>query len=126
MNQLLVFDEDAVMSRVENDLELLRELVEIFIEEHGTQISELEGALAAGDAYGVNRKAHSIKSALGNLGGMLAHAAAFELEKAGKEERLEQGPLLLQKLKEEIAEFLSNAAAFLESRGFKVPSEPAR
>lgn len=125
MNELLVFDEDAVMSRVENDLELFKELVEIFLEEYSAQLSDLEAVLAAGDAYAVNRKAHSIKSALGNLGGMCAHATAFELEKAGKEEKLADAPPLLQKLKEEVAKFLSTAIAFLESRGIKVSSLPA-
>lgn len=84
MSESLVFDQQGVMDRVDNDRELLGELVGIFSSEAPGMIEAIKSAIQSGDAAALDASAHSIKSALGNIGAMEAHALAFKLELAGK------------------------------------------
>ena len=107
------FDKEGALDRIDGDLELLNELVEIFLDEHKGQLAEMHRAIEKSDGVALSRAAHSIKSALGNLGGMAAHAAAFRLELAGKEGNFTEIPALCADLELEIKKFLSAVQSFL-------------
>lgn len=122
MDNVLVFDHISAMNRIDGDMELMKELVEIFLEDHKNQLSSIEAAIEKKDAYSLDRAAHSIKSALGNLGAMKAHATALALEIAGKENQLSRAPLLYVELEEEIQSFLHEVLAFINKGGYGIES----
>lgn len=121
MEDLPVFDRAGVVNRVESDMDLLRELVEIFLSEYEEHLETIRYSIHEKDAYRLNRESHSIKSALGNLGGMRAHKAAFALENAGREDKFEETPVLFEGLKAEIQDFLEHLAAFMKENGVDIP-----
>jgi HPt (histidine-containing phosphotransfer) domain-containing protein len=79
-----VFDEAEALDRVDGDRELFFELVEMFFCDYDAAREAMSQAIDDGDGEALKRKAHSLKSALGNLGAMQAYAQAFELEQMGK------------------------------------------
>ena len=105
MTDLVVFDEAGALARVDGDAELLKELVSIFFEEYQTQIADLTKALADSDAKQVQAVAHSMKSALGNIGASKAAEIAKTLEYAGRAEDLSKGTESLNDLRSNVEQF---------------------
>jgi len=122
MSEVLIFDKDGAVERVDGDCDLLKELGEIFLEDYNTQLKEIQTAISKNDYYTVNRKAHSIKSALGNLGAMKAHAAALAIEIEGRNESLQKAPVLLEELRHNVQDYFIELKKFLEEKGLRLNS----
>ena len=80
----LVIDRVEALERVEGDVDLLRELVEVFLEDVPTRMAEIREALERRDAEGLRSAAHSLKGAAANLSACAVSAAAERLEMAGR------------------------------------------
>ena len=78
-----VFDSAAMMERLMGDQELARIVVDGFLEDAPRLIEALRSSLAAGDAPGTIRGAHTIRGASATVGGEAVRAVASEMEKAG-------------------------------------------
>lgn len=78
------FDTEQALSHMDGDEELLRETVQIFLEEYPQILARLHTALKDEDAKTLEREAHSIKGAVANLGATAAYEAAFQLEQIGQ------------------------------------------
>ena len=79
-----VFNQAALLKRVMNDQELLREIIQMFLDDMPAQISKLKECVTGEDAQNVAQMAHKIKGAAGNLGGESLQALASAIEKASK------------------------------------------
>lgn len=75
---------DALVDDMGGDLEVVRELVESFLDEAPRLLAEGRAALAAADAPGVQRAFHTLKSNAATFGAMGLAAAARETEQAAK------------------------------------------
>jgi CheY-like chemotaxis protein/HPt (histidine-containing phosphotransfer) domain-containing protein len=75
-----VLDSAEALRRVGDDLGTLRELVDLFIEDYPRRLADARAALAAGDARKFYVAAHTLKGAVGTLGGKAAYQAAARLE----------------------------------------------
>lgn len=82
--QPLVYNLSAALDRVGGDRQLLRELVEICLANIPVWLGDVRSALASRDAQLLRRSAHSIKGAVGSVGGDEAAAAAARLEERGR------------------------------------------
>ncbi len=80
MNSQSVFAREEALRRVDNDRELLRELVGMFLAEFAKNISSLRSAQANGDEKTFTRIAHSIKGAAANIGANITAGVASRLE----------------------------------------------
>ena len=69
------------LSHVRGDLDLLRELAAIFVDEWPKWQASLREGMTNGDAEQVQRTAHTVKGSLGTFAAGSAQAAAWELEK---------------------------------------------
>ena len=96
-----VFDKPGMMARLSNDEDLVRKLIEGFLDDLPRQILSLREYLEASDAPGVERQAHTIRGASANLGGEALRAAAFEMEKVGKAGDLDAAKLQMAHLETE-------------------------
>jgi two-component system sensor histidine kinase/response regulator len=74
--------------------ELARELMGMFLESTPAAMSQLRRALDAGDAAVVGRVAHTLKSSAANLGAESLSIAMRELEKLGREARIDDARAL--------------------------------
>jgi CheY-like chemotaxis protein/HPt (histidine-containing phosphotransfer) domain-containing protein len=79
-----LFDRDKALARAGGDEELLRELLELFIEEGPRWLADIDAAIAAGDARKLQRAAHTVKGAVDNFGAPAAFDAALRLEQMAR------------------------------------------
>ena len=77
-------DRDSLLERVEGDQELLAEMVHLFEEDAPKLLAAMREALQRRDMAVLERAAHSLKGAAGNLSAKAAAAAASQLEKDAK------------------------------------------
>jgi CheY-like chemotaxis protein len=83
-----LLDESALLSGVAGDRKLLRELVQIFLEDSPPRIAAIRAAVEKGDALELATAAHSIKSSVGVFSKSGAFEAARALETQGRENDL--------------------------------------
>jgi two-component system sensor histidine kinase/response regulator len=85
--------------------QLLPRLVAIVLEQYPKQLKEIEDSIRSEDAERARRAAHSLKSAVAQLGAGEARELAFELESRAREGRLEGAGDLLARLRDEMQRF---------------------
>jgi len=98
-----VFDRATALSRVGGDLDLLKEIAALFLEEYPRELDDIHKALATGDAHMLERSAHGLKGSVANFGARTAVDAAFQLEQLGKAGKLDQAPPALSALERTLA-----------------------
>ncbi len=76
----LIIDKTAVLERFEGDADLLREIVQLFLEDYPGRLANMREALRRDDRDALQRAAHSIKGSVGNFNAEAAVAAALRLE----------------------------------------------
>jgi two-component system sensor histidine kinase/response regulator len=91
------------LDRIGGDEELLREVCEIFLEESPKLLKKLQQAVAAGDADGVVRAAHSLKGESSYLSASGTSRAARQLEEMGHNKDLSHARDTLAVLEREVA-----------------------
>lgn len=108
-------DREAALSRVGGDVDLLREIGELFLREYPSEVADLRVAVAARDAYSIERKAHSLKGSVATFGSGPAFQAALELERQGRnhdlsdlDSNLERFETMLQRLCVELEALVSD------------------
>ena len=108
-------DRSALLDRVEGDMELLGDIIELFKEDSARQIAAIRDAIDRKQADLLRRAAHTLKGTCGNLGAPEAAATALELEKLAAsgdfsrahessrllEEQIQQAGKLLDGLRQE-------------------------
>jgi PAS domain S-box-containing protein len=82
--QLQQLDEALALSRVGGDIELLKEVVELFLEDYPTTFEKIKVAVDGQDAPALEHHAHSLKGSVSTFGASRAFEAAFALEKQGR------------------------------------------
>jgi len=80
-----VFDHRAALARVDDDVELLAEIVGLFLGDCPRLLSEIQEAIRRGDRQDLERAAHTLKGSVANFGAKAAYAAALRLEQIGCE-----------------------------------------
>jgi len=75
---------EEILERVEGDRGLLSEMLQLLREETPGQLRSAREAIIKGDAAALQRVAHSLKGAFGNLAAPVAARVAGELELMGK------------------------------------------
>ena len=93
------WDISVVREHVGGDESLLRELLEIFLEETPKQLTVLENAIHNADGPGVENAAHTLKGELGYLGLAESAALARDLERMGRERELQSAPEAFRRFK---------------------------
>ena len=96
-------DRDTALARVGGDLDLLKEIAGLFLDEYPEALGEMHKALNTGDAKSLERTAHGLKGSVANFGARSAVDAAFELEQLGRAHKLDQAPQALAALERALA-----------------------
>jgi len=82
--QLRQLDEALALSRVGGDVDLLKEVIELFLDDYPGTFEKIKNAVAASDASALEHHAHSLKGSVSTFGANRAFEAAFALEKQGR------------------------------------------
>jgi PAS domain S-box-containing protein len=99
-----VFDLEALRARVENDMDLLAEMIDLCRSSSPLLLTEIESAVANKDWERIARAAHTLKGALRNMCAGKSAEAALQLEMSGKEGDFDQAHHSLGSLKRELNE----------------------
>ncbi len=81
-------DRDLALSRVGGDLDLLKEIAMLFVQDYPKVLQELHQAIASGDAQTVERTAHGLKGSVATFGARAAMEAARTIENLGRAREL--------------------------------------
>lgn len=82
----MTLDKQAVLERIENDLELYRDICEIFRDEGPELMRKLRESVDSGEITLAIRSAHSLKSSAANIGANELSELARQAEEAGNGE----------------------------------------
>jgi PAS domain S-box-containing protein len=107
-------DKAEVLSRVDGDIGLLRELSVIFVAEYPKLLTQVREAMTGGNGDALGKSAHTVKGMLANLGAKSAAEAALRLEKMGAGNNLSGADEAYAALEKEIERFSRALAALLE------------
>lgn len=99
-----VLDRAAMLATVEQDLVLLRELVEIFLAESPGLLAQVRSGVEGKNAESVERAAHTLKGAMLNFGAHRACEVARQLETRGRDARLDDAAPLVSRLDSEVTQ----------------------
>ena len=94
-------DIGQALKRLAGDVDLLQEIVEIFLDMIPGRLDELDRLIAVGDAAEVAHQAHDIKGGAANFCAGQFETAASALEKLAKSGSLEEAQALLARLRTE-------------------------
>jgi CheY-like chemotaxis protein/HPt (histidine-containing phosphotransfer) domain-containing protein len=82
--KLLVFDRGALLSRVMNDPDLIRSVIETFLEDMPGQIELLKRHAVLGQIDLIEQQAHKIKGAVAIMGGEALRSVVSSVEQQGR------------------------------------------
>ena len=77
-------DRASLLDRVEGDQELLAEMIQLFLADAPKLLDAMRKALQRGDMILLERSAHSMKGAAGNMSALITVNAAMQLEQSSK------------------------------------------
>jgi HPt (histidine-containing phosphotransfer) domain-containing protein len=100
----------AALARMGSNVELAREMLELFREDAPVYQSRLVGALTKGDSAGVQHASHSLGGMLCMFGAEAAMQVAQRLERMGSAGDLTKARAQTKKLDREITRFLKTAS----------------
>jgi two-component system, sensor histidine kinase and response regulator len=95
-------DRSALLDRVEGDMDLLGDIIELFKEDSVRQLAAIQEAIDKKDAAALRRAAHTLKGTCGNLGAPEAAATALELEKQATAADLSQAQEVVRLLESQV------------------------
>jgi PAS domain S-box-containing protein len=80
-----VIDWTGAFKHFEGDLELLKEIAGMFLEETPLVMDKIKNALSRGDSNALERAAHTVKGSVGNFAAKPAFQAAQRVEQIGRD-----------------------------------------
>ena len=98
------FDLEDALEKVGGDMEIFREIIEVFLESYPDQLREIRRAIDDRDPGLVERTSHTLKGSVGTFAAKKAYETALRLEIIGREGRLEEAPREYSKLEQELNE----------------------
>ena len=101
--QLRQLDESLALSRVGGDVDLLKEVIELFLNDYPDTFEKIRSAVDGSDANALEHHAHSLKGSVSTFGAGPAFEAAFALEKQGRERDLRGAREGLSRLEKALA-----------------------
>jgi HPt (histidine-containing phosphotransfer) domain-containing protein len=109
------FDWSPALSFLDDDRELLREVVEVFLDECPRLTSAMNEAIERRDGPELQLAAHAMKSAMQTFGMPGAADAALELETLGRQSEFAEAPRYLAELQSHLDAMLPAASALLQN-----------
>ncbi len=110
----VVVDRAEFLERIGGDVNLMREMVRLFLDTCEGMVEELRRALESGKGPDARRAAHSIKGSVGYFGVPEIQDAAFALEQLARDGRLEEAAAALPALEEKLSGLKPGLLALLD------------
>ena len=98
-----VINKDELIERLDNDIDLFKELAVLFIEDSKKLLTRIENSIKEENAENLRKSAHTIKGSVSNFSAKKAYDAAYNLEIIGTNNELDKAEEAFIILKNEIA-----------------------
>jgi len=112
-----ISDKAGLLDRVGGDLELLKEIVALFLADCPGLMEKIRGAVEACHAEGLEKAAHALKGSVGNFGAEEAVQAALRLERMGRAGDLSEAREAMMLLEREVARVRQELTALEKETG---------
>jgi HPt (histidine-containing phosphotransfer) domain-containing protein len=109
------FDPSALWKRVGGDMQLLSELVQIFVAEYPELLLQIDAAVRDGNADGLRKASHKLKGSLLQFSAPMASHAAADLENLAAGNSLKNATSSVERVKMEIASLVRLLKAMVSS-----------
>lgn len=109
----IIFDWDGLLHRLMGDEDIAKEIIDDFLKQIPVNLFAVKKALNEEDLLLVQREAHVIKGASGNVGALALQEIAEQIEIAGEEKDLVKAGLFVAELDTQL-EILKNKLAQLK------------
>lgn len=106
----IIFDWDGLLHRLMGDEDIAKEIIDDFLKQIPVNLFAVKKALNEEDLLLVQREAHVIKGASGNVGALALQEIAEQIEIAGEEKDLVKAGSFVEELDTQL-EFLKNKLA---------------
>lgn len=107
-----IIDRKMLMIRLKNDVELLQELIDFFLQDYHRLMRDIESAIKTKDVQTLRIAAHTLKGSLGNFCADKAFGISYKLETAGINKDFSNAESDLSELKQEM-KFVDKALRLL-------------
>jgi PAS domain S-box-containing protein len=98
---IVIFDKQAFMERVDSDVELARHLISTYMKYTPQQIEFLKTSLENANSDEISNYAHGIKGSSANIGGMALSSVASEMEYAARAGKLKEAADMMAEVEEQ-------------------------
>ncbi len=112
-----LWDPDAALESVKGDSDLLRIVIETYLEESPQLVKRMRDSLGRSDAAELNLAAHSLKGSLRFLGAEEGFQLAYRLELMGRDKAFPEAPDVLQSLETFLNRLTPSLRGYLEQAG---------
>lgn len=116
-----LLDVPGALHRLGDDVELLEQIILIFLEDAPSLIDSARKSLARGDAAELRRAAHSLKGMMATLGAQGGQNAAFRLEQCAASGDLAEASELVRSCGVRVVELTEALQAYLDSGDVPAP-----
>jgi HPt (histidine-containing phosphotransfer) domain-containing protein len=111
--QLMSFNRHLALDRVGGDEDLLKEVLQLFLEECPQLMAQVNQAVETGDPRRVEQSAHTLKGSLSTIGAELGASKAQTLESMGRSRDLEGCRQALEQLHQSVNRLCTELTAIL-------------
>jgi HPt (histidine-containing phosphotransfer) domain-containing protein len=111
-----VFDENALMDRLDGDVEFLEETIAMLHDDSPALLEQIAAAAESADAAALTKAAHALKGMLSNFCAEPAETAARELEMMGRNEQLAEVHSATARVRQETERLRDALSAFLRTK----------
>jgi PAS domain S-box-containing protein len=106
-----LFDHEALLTRVADDQDLLREIVGLFLAEAPELMQAVRESVERRDSSSLQRSAHTLKGSVANFGAKGAYEIALKLETMGRTGDLSRASAMLAELEAAVSRLESELTA---------------
>jgi len=109
------WNSENALARVEGDSTLLRELIQLFLDDYPRTLAELHAAIAKGDNSAAERHAHTLKGAASNFEAGPVVTAGQRLETCAYRNDLANAATQVQELEKALADLRIDLETYLRA-----------
>jgi HPt (histidine-containing phosphotransfer) domain-containing protein len=106
-------DLDAALAELDGDMDLLRDLAQLFLDDSPRLLAAIRDAAEAQDAGAIGAAAHALKGSIASFGVSRALQTALRLESMGREGRISDVNPHIDEVETEIGELRAQLSALL-------------